>query len=101
VGLGIDLAPVVWKEADHVFASHDNSLESHKEDKSIAVQLGSPHRVSSQVLNQHPVECLLVEGWEPNIWQPWIGRTTEENRPKVILSWTNAQQLGQDEGGGE
>jgi hypothetical protein len=98
IGLGIDHAPLVWKDADHVFESHDSVLESHKQEEGDVVQLGSPHRVSSQILNQQPVDCLLVEGWGPSIWQLWVERAAEENRPKVILSWTDAQQLGQDEG---
>jgi hypothetical protein len=97
IRLGIDHAPLVWKDADHVFASHGSVLESHKQEERDALQLGSPHRVSAQILNQQPVDCWLVEGCEPSIWQPWIERTDETNRPRVILSWTDAQQLGQDE----
>jgi hypothetical protein len=97
IGLGIDHAPLVWKDADHVFTSHDSFFESHKQEERDALKLGSPHRLSAQILNQQPVDCLLVEGCEPSIWQPWIERMDEMNRPRVILSWTDAQQLGQDE----
>jgi hypothetical protein len=40
----------------------------------------------------------LVEGWDPTIWTPWVERADQENRPKVILSWTTVQELDSEDG---
>jgi hypothetical protein len=98
IGLGLDQAPLVWKDANHIFASHDSILEHHKQDQGNVPQLGSPHRVSSRILDKHPVDCLLVEGWDPAIWHPWVERATPEHCPKIVLSWTTPKQLGKEEG---
>jgi hypothetical protein len=99
IGLGIDhQAPTVWREADHVFASHDTSLDSHKQDEGGTVQIGTPHRVPARILNKHQVDCLLVEGWEPTVWKPWVERAGKANRPKIILSWTTVGELENEEG---
>jgi hypothetical protein len=73
IGLGIDHVPGVWKDHKHCFASHRHEiLPSHA---SQATQLGPPGRVKPNVLNKHPVDCLLVEGHEPSLWKPWIERS--------------------------
>ena len=70
VGLGIDHIPSVWKEHHHRFGSHRHEIIPNH--PSQAAQLGPPGRVKPTILNQYPVDCLLVEGHEPGLWKPWV-----------------------------
>jgi hypothetical protein len=54
--------------------------------------------VPARILNEHQLDCLLVEGWEPTVWKLWVERADKANRPKIILSSTSVGELENEEG---
>ena len=58
-GLVPGLFKEVWAHEEHVFAAEGGRpLKGH------AAQMGHPDRVTSDILNQHPVEVLVIEDGE-------------------------------------
>jgi hypothetical protein len=96
VGVGVDYGPMIWKEHEHVFLAH--SQQTTHALPTTALNLGSPQRLKPDFLDQHPVECLLVEGDSATRWIPWVANTKPSNRPSAILSFLPADALDQDEG---
>jgi hypothetical protein len=57
-----------------------------------------PGRVRTSILNQHPIDCLLVEGHDPDVWKPWISKARPKNRPSAILTFADPELLNKDAG---
>ena len=77
IGVGVDQATTSWREHQHVFASHNCKL--HTKPSPTATALGFCKRVKRTVLDQHAVDCLLVEGKFSSTWIPWIERARLSN----------------------
>ena len=56
-GPGPNLFREIWKNEDHVFAAEGGPAWTHHHTH----EIGHPERVSSDILNQHLVEVLVVE----------------------------------------
>jgi hypothetical protein len=97
VGVGVDYGPKIWKEHHHVFAAHAQQT-THVE-PSVAVQLGDPNRLKIDILNRHPVDCLLMEGDLNNCWIPWIREAEDEHRPKAIMIFADGASIEDEEAG--
>jgi hypothetical protein len=97
VGVGVDYGPKIWKEHHHVFAAHAQQT-THVE-PSAAVQLGDPNRLQSDVLNRHPVDCLLMEGDLNHRWISWIREAEDENRPKAMMIFAEGAVIEDEEAG--
>jgi hypothetical protein len=63
-----------------------------------AINLGAPSRLKQTLLDQHPVDCLLVEGDSATTWVPWVTSANEVNRPRAILSFLPSSALDDDDG---
>jgi hypothetical protein len=96
VGVGVNYGPTIWKDHIQVFTSHTQQI-THLV-PSNAVDLGRPNRLKADFLNQHPVECLLIEGESSDRWIPWIGEADEANRPTAILSFVDKKLLDLEDG---
>jgi hypothetical protein len=98
-GPGPGLFKEVWAHEDHVFAA-----EGGRSQHGSTIQLGHPNRVCHDVLNQHPVEVLVIEEGEGNgqpldrYWTQWMNKCRPENRPDYILVSAPPKELV-DEGG--
>jgi hypothetical protein len=77
VGVGVDYGPTIWKEHEHVFTSHTQPT-THKLPTQ-AKDLGRPNRLKPAFLNDHPEDCLLVEGESHQRWIPWINKAKAGN----------------------
>jgi hypothetical protein len=95
VGDGIDLAQDIWEEQVQQFSSQKQDMASRETQ---AKKLGPPHRVKKNILNQLPVDALLIDGREPEIWLKWIITTHMSNRPKVVASFHDPEVLVTEEG---
>jgi hypothetical protein len=96
VGVGVEYVPAIWKEHEHVFSAQTQRL-THKTPIQ-AINLGRPNRLKSTFLNDHPVDCLLVDGESDTRWVPWISSTQEANRPQAILSFLDKTSLDDEDG---
>jgi hypothetical protein len=97
IGVGVDYGPKIWKEHQHVFSAHAQQT-THVE-PSAAVQLGNPNRLKHDVLNRHPVDCLLMEGGFDNCWIPWIQEAEDQHRPQAIMVFAEGSTIEEEEAG--
>ena len=94
-GPGPNLFREIWKNEDHVFAAEGGPARTYGHTQ----EIGHPERVSSDILNPHPVEVLVVEeGPEDQrpkrcFWERWLDRCREENRPDYVVIASSAQEL--------
>jgi hypothetical protein len=96
IEVGVNYRPTVWKDHIQVFTSHTQQITQRV--PSNAVDLGRPNRLKADFLNQHPVECLLIEGESCERWIPWIKQADEANRPTAILSFVDKKSLDLEDG---
>jgi hypothetical protein len=96
VGVGIDLARMVWPDQKLIFSSQRKSFPLPGNDAVLCEDLGPPNRVSKKLLDRHPVDCLLIEACSEDVWSPWIIAAHSVNRPKVILYFTSSDHLVTD-----
>jgi hypothetical protein len=55
--------------------------------------------VKSTILNQYPVDCLLIEGHDHSLWKPWVTKALPEAwPPAAILTYGGPSLLSQEEG---
>ena len=86
VGSGIDLPCMVWPNMAHVFSSQLRILKSSLPGMPQAqVELGPAQKVLHRVLDQHPVDILLIDGIPDETWCPWVTKCQTHNRPQAIL----------------
>jgi hypothetical protein len=71
------------------------------------MQLQPPHRRSSQlplehqfrnILSQHPVDCLMIDGCDTGVWSPWMSSAPLDKQPKAILLFAQAIHLEMESG---
>jgi hypothetical protein len=96
---GLNLFHEVWEHEEHVFAA-----EGTKDSRSKAIQLGHPGRISSEVLNRHPVEVLAIDEGEAigqpgeRYWTRWMDRCRKENLPAHLLIAGSTKELVDENG---
>ena len=96
MGAGADLARTVWPEQELVFSSQQKSLL--EAEGTTTHELGPPNRVPRTILSQHPVDCLLIDDCNIEIWTPWISSVPTNQRPEAILLFTQAIHLEKESG---
>jgi hypothetical protein len=84
-GEGIGLASDIWTIQEHIFTSQTQDLLSWT--TQAPKQLGSLHRLPMNLLNQKPLEVLLIDGCKVD---------TTKNKPKIdhILLSTESGIMG-------
>jgi hypothetical protein len=97
IGVGVDYGPKIWKEHHHVFSAHAQQT-THVE-PSAAVQLGNPNRLRNDILDRHPVDCLLMEGEINNCWISWIREAADNHRPHAIMMFAEGSTIEEEEAG--
>jgi hypothetical protein len=95
VGVGVNYGPMIWKDHRQVFTAHTQQT-THQQPTN-AVDLGRPSRLKTDLLNHHPVDCLLIEGESYTKWIPWVLEAKEINRPQAILSFIPTSLLDHDD----
>jgi hypothetical protein len=90
VGHGIDLPHVVLPNMPRAFSSQLRVLsESPPGMPEAQVELGPAQKVQHQVLDQHPVDMLLVDGITEEAWSPWMTKCeAAHHRPQEAVSWS-------------
>jgi hypothetical protein len=96
VGVGVNYGPTIWKDQIPVFTSHTQQTNHLIPTK--ATDLGPPSRLKKNLLNQHPVDCLLIEGESPTKWMSWIIEADNNHKPKAVLSFINKELLDHEDG---
>jgi hypothetical protein len=79
-----------------VFTSHTQQTNHIIPTK--ATDLGKPSRLKKTFLNQHPVDCLVIEGESPTKWISWIIEANDNNKPEAILNFIDKELLDHDDG---
>ncbi len=93
-GPGPGLFKEVWAHHDHVFAAEGGTALRGQD-----LQLGHPARVSSGILNLHPVEVLVIEeggdGGRPRerYWTRWLDKCHADNQPDYVVLSAPAKEL--------
>jgi hypothetical protein len=93
LGNGLDLIRQVWLSAEHVFSSQTVGIVSKLEGRPVALEVGPPSRVKANLLSKHPVNILLVDMVETDLWEGWIESAPAALRPKIIMDVTVPEQL--------
>jgi hypothetical protein len=96
IGFGVDLARTVWPEQEFLFSSQQKPLIEAQ--GQAIYDLGPPNRVTRNILSQHPVDCLMIDGCDTEVWSPWISSAPLDKRPKAILLFTQATHLEMESG---
>jgi hypothetical protein len=96
VRVGVNYGPMIWKDHTQVFTSH--TQQTNHILPTAALDLGRPNRLKKDVLNQHPVDCLLIEGESTTKWVPWVIAAEEVNKPSAILCFIDKELLDHDDG---
>jgi hypothetical protein len=96
IGVGGDLARTVWPEQKFIFFSQQKRLI--EAEGSALHELGPPNRVPTNVLSQHPVDCLMINDCKTQVWSPWISSVPINERPISILLFTQAIHLEKESG---
>jgi hypothetical protein len=81
----------IWSEHDHVFSCQHHAIPRKK--KSTTLKLGPPGRVRHNVLGKHYVEFLIVDGIGTHLWEPWLKAATADQRPSVIIIFSEGKDL--------
>ena len=82
---------------DHTFSCQAKDAQSCLPGRPrTAPELGTPWKIRHTVLNEHPVDVLLVDDVEVSVWLPWIRKCDKSNRPKCFV-WTGPSDLVTDE----
>ena len=93
VGHGIDLPRMVWPHMTHVFSSQlRNARESLPGMPEAQVELGPAHKVRHYLLDQHPVDMLLVDDISEDVWSPWLTKCKLSHRPQAVI-WSGSPGL--------
>jgi hypothetical protein len=86
VGTGIDLPQMVWPNMSHEFSSRLRDLSGSLPGMPKAkLELGPAQKVRHNVLDEHPVEILLLDGIAEEIWTPWVTKCDPSHRPQAIV----------------
>jgi hypothetical protein len=89
VGQGLDIPRLGWAQEHHIFLSQTKDLTKNLPGRPPAGQeLGPPKKVRATVLDKYPVDFLLVDDVEPEVWSMWLLRARFVNRPQVCLDGT-------------
>ncbi len=93
VGHGIDLPRMVWPHMTHAFSSQlRNARESLPGMPEAQVELGPAHKVRHYLLDQHPVDMLLVDDISEDVWSPWLTKCKLSHRPQAVI-WSGSPGL--------
>jgi hypothetical protein len=90
----------VWEGTEHIFAAEGRG----KVPESDARSLGHPKRTSPDILNQYPVEVLIVDDWtgmsqvNDRYWTKWLDKCQTENLPDYVFVATGPQELILEDG---
>jgi len=96
---GPNLFREVWVHEDHVFAA-----EGGRTQKGAAHHMGHPDRTSVNILNQHPVEVLVVDDCDVSgrphdrYWRRWLDKCRPDNRPDYVLLAVPTHELVDEDG---
>ena len=82
VGVCSDFVDMAWNKHDQRFKSLQNDIVPHTHDY---LQLGKPERLKKTFLEDHPVDCLVVEKERIHRVVDWITSVREEAQPRVII----------------
>ena len=90
-----------WREDEHVFSADGGNLQGNAGTQ----HLGSPGRVSPDVLNRHPVEVLAIKDAPPSdalshdrFWVKWIEKCTVPHLPSYIIVAALPKELVEADG---
>jgi hypothetical protein len=102
---GLELVRLAWPSLQHVFSVRRNEVE-------LPPPLGSPtkprilqgvHRYPPNLLNQQPVDLLVVDQgsqykpptkWERTPWEVLVNATKPKRRPRLVIeAWPGSAQL--------
>jgi hypothetical protein len=88
---------LVWPTEQHVFSSQARDLSKNLPGRPVPItELGPPKKVSSHVLNDHPVEFLFVDEEEPEVWIKWLMKTRCNLLPEAFIWMGPGDALGNE-----
>jgi hypothetical protein len=94
-----------WPKLEHIFSVRRSDKKTSDEGKSPEPKyvFKEPHRLPNNLLNDFPVDLLIIEqgadtrptpDYEQKTWEKLIYRTQESNQPRVVIeSWPPNAQL--------
>jgi len=117
-GTGRNLFSEVWSAEHHVFAaegrrqlvkqSQDGVTVTQQPEQRGPVNIGCPRQAPVTVLQDHPVDVLIVESSEDDstsgtkmgssYWEQWLVSCTEPSRPDLVLVCADSEELVKDGG---
>ena len=96
IGVRVDLANNIWSKQEFIFSSQVRPLIV--DEHFASPELGSPNRVSRNVLSRHSINCLLIDNYRTEVWTPWVSSALDCRRPEAIMLFTQAVRLKRETG---
>ena len=91
-----------WREDEHVFSVEGGKAPNGD---SNLQHLGTPERVSGEVLNRYPVDVLAIEEPSsvankatPPYWTKWLDKCKDANLPDYVIISAPSKELVEDSG---
>jgi hypothetical protein len=95
VGQGLDVMRLVWPQDRHIFSSQTKDIHQSVPGRPEAeLELGPPKKVRVNILNVYPVDFLLIDGEDPDVWSPWLLRTVTKCLPRALIWMGPSEALG-------
>jgi hypothetical protein len=88
-----------WREDAHIFAA-----EGGKATNNDTHRLGSPERVTADILNKYPVEVLAIEETaqsfksKQRFWVKWLDKCHLTNQPNYVIILIPSKELVEADG---
>jgi hypothetical protein len=87
VGYGVDMPRLV-----HICLSQANNFQNRLPGRPQAeAEIGTPWKVKHGVLNNVPVDALVIDRVPVEVWMPWIRTVKPNNLPQTII-WSGAKE---------
>jgi hypothetical protein len=96
IGLGFEVAGQVWRQHEHIFSSHTHEIKMKKISRT--ARLGPPTRVRQDIFEQYQVDGLVIDKVDGIIWKKWLDKARPANHPKIILVFSDGDQLIKEDG---